>query len=100
MQASLATLVSNLTTEKMKHCSTLGWPQELIKAKGVFPYSWLDSAEKLNAVELPPIEAFYDTLCQNNISESDYKRAQSAWDDLHCTTMRDYMLEYLRLDVH
>ena len=100
MSASLATLVSNMKPEKMKLCAQLGWPQHLIQAKGVFPYSWLNAMERLDAPELPPIEDFFDPLSESNLSEEDYARAQSAWDVLHCATMRDYMLEYLRLDVH
>jgi hypothetical protein len=100
MSASLATLVSNLSPEKLNLCSQLGWTQQLITSNGVFPYSWLNSVERLDAPELPPIEAFFDPLSESNLSEQDYAHAKSAWDALRCTTMRDYMLEYLRLDVH
>jgi len=30
--------------------------------KGIFPYEWFDSKEKLNVPELPPIEAFHNRL--------------------------------------
>ena len=100
LQSSLANLVSNLSLGKLKLCSSLGWPQDLIQAKGVFPYSWLNSIERLDANALPEIEACFDPFSDSNVSGEDYARAQSAWDALQCTTMRDYTLAYLRLDVH
>jgi hypothetical protein len=44
--------------------------------KGFFPYEWLDSFEKLNVSELPPIDAFYSNLRSCNPLEEEYKQYQ------------------------
>ena len=64
MQLSLAKLVSNLSRKSFNNLSTsyYGEQFELLMKKGVFPYDWFDSFEKLNATELPPKEAFYSKL--------------------------------------
>ena len=35
---------------------------KFLSRKGVYPYAWVDSIDKFNATELPPISAFYDDL--------------------------------------
>ena len=35
---------------------------ELLKEKGIYPYEYIDSIEKLNVTQLPPIEAFFQLL--------------------------------------
>ena len=41
--------------------------------KGFFPYEWITSLDKLNVSQLPPHEAFYSTLKNENISIEDYQ---------------------------
>ena len=38
--------------------------------KGVFPYSWLDDYDKLKATQLPPIEEFYNDLCEKGLKQA------------------------------
>ena len=47
--------------------------------KGIFPYEWLDSIDKLNTTYLPQREAFYSSLKNNNISEEEYQYCQQVW---------------------
>ena len=47
--------------------------RELLIRKGVFPYNWFDSIEKLNEEKIPNIEEFYSKLNDENITEEDYK---------------------------
>jgi hypothetical protein len=69
--------------------------------KGIFPYGYLTSAQVLSETTcLPPKEAFYDVLSDSHISEDDYQRAQTSWLEFQCSTLSDYMMCYLRLDVH
>ena len=46
---------------------------ECPQTKGFFQYEWMGSLYKLNQTYLPPREAFYSTLNNQNISEEDYK---------------------------
>jgi hypothetical protein len=45
---------------------------ELLVQKGVFPYSYLDSFEKLESTEYPNYEPFYDNLKDKNIELKEY----------------------------
>ena len=47
----------------------------IMKEKGIYPYDYIDSFERLNETELPIIEKFYSKLNLSNISEKEYKRA-------------------------
>ena len=64
--------------------------------KGVLPYDWFDSFDKLNAIELPPKEAFCSKLTDEHISDDDYAHAQKVWQTFNMKSMRDnhdlYML--------
>jgi len=51
--------------------------------KGVFPYDWFDSFEKVNETKLPPKEKFYSKLNDSEISDSDYEHAQKVWNHLN-----------------
>ena len=55
MSKSLDSLVRNLDYKDLKYCQSLNLPDSsLVTAKGVFPYSYLDSMERLQETELPP----------------------------------------------
>jgi len=42
-----------------------------LKRKGVYPYDYVDSVDKLAEIALPPKEAFYSRLKNENISDED-----------------------------
>ena len=71
----------------------------LLARKGVFPYDWFDSLEKLNETSLPPKEAFYSKLNDEHISDEDYAHAQTVWKELNMKTMKEYHDLYLKTDV-
>ena len=77
----------------------MGFLKNSCWGKGVFPYSFFDSFDKMSYDHLPPIEDFYDTLSDSSISQADYERGQSAWNEFQCDNMGDYMLRYLEMDV-
>ena len=47
------------------------------ETKGVFPYEWFDSADKLENEEIPPYEAFSSKLRNNNPLYKDLKDYQN-----------------------
>ena len=71
----------------------------LLKRKGVYPYEWLNSVDRLNETNLPPIEAFFSSLNGNGITNEDYEHAQNVWKTFEMKTMRDYHNLYNRSDV-
>ena len=100
MPSSLESLVGNLLPEDF---SIVGqrWKGEdfkLVTQKGVFPYEFLDSIEKLNTEGLPGKEDFYSTLNESGISDKDYERAQRVWNHFNMKTLRDYHDLYLETD--
>lgn len=71
----------------------------LLERKGVFCYDYVDSWEKLEETSLPPIEAFYSKLTNEQISNSEYEFAQNIWEKFNIKTLGDYADLYLRVDV-
>jgi len=67
--------------------------------KGFFPYEWMTSLEKLNVSQLPPHEAFYSTLKNENISAEDYQLCQKVWEDNNMTSMKEFLTWYNNKDV-
>ena len=52
---------------------------ELLIRKGVYPYEYMDSWERFDETELPPIEKFFSSLSGSNISSDDYEHAINVW---------------------
>ena len=67
--------------------------------KGIFPYEYLDSFEKLNETQLPAKEAFFDSLKNEGISDSDYAQCLNVWRTESMTTLKDYLIYYNEGDV-
>ncbi len=51
----------------------------LLKQKGIFPYDWFNSSEKLEHPNLPERKTFESVLRNEACSEEDYARAQRVW---------------------
>ena len=47
------------------------------ETKGFFPYEWFDSPDKLESEKLPPYEAFFSKLRNNNPLDKDFKDYQN-----------------------
>ena len=71
----------------------------LLLRKGVFPYSYITSLERLNEHELPSKDCFYNDLTMEHIEDSEYIHAKKVWNAFRCFTMKDYQELYMRLDV-
>jgi hypothetical protein len=72
---------------------------ERLKGKGVFPYDWLDGPAKLAAAELPPREAWFNSLTGKEVCDADLTLAQRVWQSFRCRSMCDYMHAYMGADV-
>ena len=101
MASSLDKLVTNLPNESFKNLKSCyeGDKLKLLLRKGVFPYDWFDGFDKLNATQLPPKEAFYSKLSDEDITEDNYQHAKKVWETFNMKTMREYHDLYLESDV-
>ena len=100
MPASLDKLVNNLKPEQFENVKKhFDEKFEMLLRKGVFPYDWFNSLEKLNETQLPPKEAFYSKLNNSHITDNDFEHAQKVWEHFKMTTFREYHDLYMKLDV-
>ena len=67
--------------------------------KGVYPYDYITSIKQLKGAKLPPKEAFYSLLYNEEISDEDYQHAHNVWNTFNCQTLQDYHDLYLKSDV-
>ena len=81
MATSLDKLANNLPEDDFINLGLYysGDKFNLLARKGVYPYEYMDSLEKLKETELPPKEAFYSRLNDGGISDEDYAHAQKVW---------------------
>ena len=102
LSGGLDTLVTTLETKDycqlskhfQKNCDTL-------QRKGVFPYSFLDSFEKLSEKSLPQYgDQWINSLSgQIDVSEEDVQHANKVWNMFGCKNFGDYLMLYLKTDV-
>ena len=100
LQTSLANLVSNLQPSDFintKHVFKTN--TSLLTRKGLYPYDYVSTLDKLSETQLPPKEEFYSRLNDEDISNEDYQHAINVWNTFGCKTIRDYHDLYLKSDV-
>ena len=103
MASSLSNLVNNL--ESLPQTKSLqrkyrNVSHEVLRRKGVFPYSYFKSLDTLKETALPSIVEFKNDLTGEECSVEEYQHAERAWQEFNCQTFSDYMEAYLRLDIH
>ena len=100
LQTSLANLVSNLQPSDFHNTKYIfRGNTSLLTRKGVYPYDYVSSLDKLSETCLPPKEEFYSKLNDEDITDEDYQHAINVWDTFGCKTLRDYHNLYLKSDV-
>ncbi|KAG8238905.1 hypothetical protein J437_LFUL017477 [Ladona fulva] len=98
MPCSLASLVSNLSSHEYT-TQIFSDRAQLVARKGVYPYDYTDSLEKLDECFLPSKEMFFNALTGDNISDMNYLHAQNVWESFECKTLGNYSDVYLKSDV-
>ena len=105
LNSSLQTLTENLADEGEEKFKYLwkSFPDpnmfSLLIRKGVFPYDYVDTMEKLEERKLPSKEDFFNRLTQENISDEDYNFAKEVWNKLNVKNLAMYSDIYLKTDV-
>ncbi|XP_060869078.1 uncharacterized protein LOC132943926 [Metopolophium dirhodum] len=104
MPSSLESLAENLVTpglekfrEAAKHFAA--GDMSLVTRKGVYPYEYTDSWEKLDEDSLPGKDEFYSTLHEKAIEDDEYDHALVVWQHFACKTLGEYSDLYLKIDV-
>lgn len=105
LNCSLEKLAGNLQSHQLKYLFDYfkNDPQQqrkvdLLKRKGVFPYSYLTHHSVLDETKLPSIDFFYNDLSQEVCTESDYAHAKEVYKVFQCKSIRDYVKIYLISD--
>lgn len=104
LDASLEVLMQNLvkSAHKFKIFEEFfkNYPhRNILKRKGIFPYSYFDCLEKLEENSLPPRNKFYNVLTGTGISEQEYRYATRVFKIFNCKSFGDYLKLYQNLDV-
>ena len=101
MSTKLDKLVNNLPEEGFTNLKKyyMGNKFSLVKRKGVYPYEYIDSLERLEENKLPPQESFYSTLKGKDISNEKYAHAKKVWEVFGMKILRDYHNLYNETDV-
>ena len=60
--------------------------------KGVHPYQYMDSFKQFQEPQLPPKDAFYSSLTEEDISEIDYTYTQRVFNHLDMTDSKTFFL--------
>ena len=102
MSSSLDSLTKNLVRGGKKLFGFEDYSElqyDLLTRKGVYPYEYINSWDRFEETQLPPISAFYSNLNMSSISEEDYQYAQRVWKGFGIHNLGDYHDLYLRTDV-
>ena len=105
LDTSLETLVANLSSSEHdfkifdKFFMKNGDIKHLLKRKGIFPYSYFDSIEKLKEKKLPSQQNFFNVLTNSSISKEDYEHARIVYNSFNCQNLGDYLELYQNNDV-
>ena len=82
MATSLDSLVNNLPKDVFNNVKRYykGDKLSLLTRKGIYPYEYMNSPEKLKETKLLLRESFYSKLNDEGISDEEYTHAQKVWE--------------------
>ena len=69
----------------------------LLLRKGIYPYEHMDSWERFDEISFPDKEAFYSNLNMEDITDVDYRHAESVFNGTALKNLSDYHDMYLLL---
>lgn len=72
---------------------------KLMTMKGIYPYDYIDSFDRMNETKLPEQKEFYSKLYDSDCSDEDYEQALNVWNKFKCVKFLDYHNLYLKSDV-
>ena len=72
---------------------------KLLTRKGLFPYEYVNSWNRLEKSQLPPKDKFYSKLTNEEIYEEDYIHAVRVWNKFNIESLGEYSDLYLKTDV-
>ena len=101
MATSLYKLVDNLLKDAFNNVKRYYTDDKLslLTKKGIYPYEYMNSSEKLKETQLPPKETFYSRLNDEGISDENYAHAKKVWKTFEMKNLEDYHNVYNRFDV-
>ena len=92
MSSSLDSLTKNLVSGGKKLFGFEDYSElqyNLLNRKGVCPYEYVNSWDRFNKAQLPPIDAFYSNLNMSLIRKEDYQHAQRVWEEFGIHNLGD-----------
>ena len=101
MATSLENLVNNLSKDAFSNVKRYYTEDKLnlLTRKGIYPYEYMNSPEKLKETQLPPKKAFYSRLNVEGISDENSAHARKVWKTFEMKSLEDYHNLYNRVDV-
>ena len=100
--ANLADLLANKDKADMKETLKYLSKTDLLPfviRKGVMCYDYINSWERLNEKRLPSKDHFFNKLTNKHILTEEYNHAQFMFKAFSCNTIKDYLKQYLKVDV-
>ena len=73
--------------------------KKLILKKGVYPYEYIDNYNRFDEKKLHYKDAFYSSLNESGIKDTEYKHAEEVWKEFNIKNIGEYHDLYLKTDV-
>ena len=70
----------------------------MLLRKGVYPYEYMDGWDKFNETSIPNKESFYSNLTMEDITETDYIRANNVFKSFKFNNLGGYHNLYVQRD--